>query len=472
MAGDATAGVSAGRFPPAVKYILGNEACERFSFYGMTTILVPYMQQFLGWQRNRAEGVYHDFIFAAYAMTVLGAWLSDRFFGRYRTILWLSYGYVAGHAVLAAMDVAPGARATLLFLGMSLIVLGQSGIKPNLSAFVGDQFSQGEAGLLDRVYSLFYVAINIGSATSQIATPWLLAGCAFGTMKLCEHTAVAWAFGVPGILMALALVIYVAGRKLYVKVPPAGRDPNSFLAVLWTRLRKGEEAARAKHGAESVTGMRSVFRIALVFAPTIVFWALYWQYGSTWFNQAEQMNRDVFGWHMESAQMEALNAILILIMVPAFAYAVYPALERAGLPPTLLRRMIAGMFITIPAFLSAAMIQRWIEQGEHPHIAWQVIQYVIIAIAETLVSVTALEFAYTQAPRRMKGTIMSMYTLSIGGGSFVTSLVTRHVEFSSRTQYFLFWAAFMTAGAVLFAIIARLYKPVAFIAANQQKAAA
>jgi len=92
--------VSAGRFPPAVKYILGNEACERFSFYGMTTILVPYMQQFLGWQRNRAEGVYHDFIFAAFAMTVLGAWLSDRFFGRYRTILWLSYGYVAGHAVL------------------------------------------------------------------------------------------------------------------------------------------------------------------------------------------------------------------------------------------------------------------------------------------------------------------------------------------------------------------------------------
>jgi POT family proton-dependent oligopeptide transporter len=218
--------------------------------------------------------------------------------------------------------------------------------------------------------------------------------------------------------------------------------------------------------------MRSVFRIALVFAPTIVFWALYWQYGSTWFNQAEQMNRDVFGWHMESAQMEALNAILILIMVPAFAYAVYPALERAGVRPTLLRRMIAGMFITIPAFLSAAMIQRWIEQGEHPHIAWQVIQYVIIAIAETLVSVTALEFAYTQAPRRMKGTIMSMYTLSIGGGSFVTSLVTRHVEFSSRTQYFLFWAAFMTAGAVLFAIIARLYKPVAFVAANQQKAAA
>jgi len=220
-----------------------------------------------------------------------------------------------------------------------------------------------------------------------------------------------------------------------------------------------------------VDGMRSVFRIAMVFAPTITFWALYFQYGSSWFNQAEQMDRNIFGWHMESAQMEALNAILILILVPLFAYAVYPALAHLGLRPTLLRRMTAGMFIAVPAFLSAAMIQRWIESGQKPHIAWQVIQYVIIAVAETLVSVTALEFAYSQAPKRMKGVIMSMYTISIGLGSFATSLVTRNVDFASRTNYFLFWAAFMAAGAVLFAIIAALYKPVAFVAANQQPAA-
>jgi proton-dependent oligopeptide transporter, POT family len=464
--------VDGARFPRSVKYILGNEACERFSFYGMSTILVPYMQQFLGWERNRAEGVYHDFVAAAYAMTVVGAWLSDRFFGRYRTILWLSFGYVAGHAVLAAMDVATGARATLLFAGMALIVAGQSGIKPNLSAFVGDQFRQDQAGLLDRVYSLFYVAINLGSAASQIATPWLLAGCAFGAIKLCEHSAVAWAFGVPGILMALALVIYLAGRNTYVKAPPAGRDPNAFGAVLVTRLTSGVQGAREKHGERALEGMRSVFRIALVFAPILSFWALYFQYGSSWFNQAEAMDRDVFGWRMESAQMESLNAILILVMVPFFAYVVYPALERAGIRATMLRRMTAGMFIAVPAFLSAAMIQSWIEAGQKPHIGWQVIQYVIIAISETLVSVTALEFAYTQAPKSMKGTVMSLWFLTIGGGSFLTSLVTRNVAFATRTGYFLFWAGFMVAGAVLFAIVAAVYKPVDFVAANEERAAA
>jgi POT family proton-dependent oligopeptide transporter len=450
-----------------VKYIVGNEACERFSFYGMSTILVPYMQQFLGWQRTRAEGVYHDFVAGAYAAAVIGGWLSDRFFGRYKTILWLSYGYVLGHAVLASMDVAPDARVGLLFVGLTLVAFGQAGIKPNLSAFVGDQFRQDQQGLLDRAYSLFYVAINLGSAISQMVTPWLLAGCALGALKLCEGSAVAWGFGVPGLLMAAALVIYIAGRKLYVKVPPAGRDPNSFAAVLATRLASGESGARARHGDAAVEGMRSVFRIALIFLPIVAFWALYFQYGSSWFNQAEQMDRDVFGWHMESAQMEALNAILILIMVPSFAYGVYPALERAGVKLTLLPRMAVGMFFAVPAFLSAAMIQRWIEGGAHPSIGWQVIQYVLISITETLVSVTALEFAYSQAPRSMKGTIMSLWFLTLGAGSFVTSLVTRHVSFATRSGYFLFWALFMLAGAVVFAIGVALYKPVAFIAANE-----
>ena len=463
MAGEAKA-----RLPAAVKYIVGNEACERFSFYGMSTILVPYMQQFLGWERGRAEGIYHDFIGGAFAAAVLGGWLSDRFFGRYKTVLWLSYGYVLGHAVLASMDVLPDLRAGLLFLGLTLVAFGQAGIKPNLSAFVGDQFRKGQERLLDRVYSLFYFAINVGSAASQMVTPWLLAGCALGALKVCEKSAVAWGFGVPGLLMALALVIYLAGRHLYVKVPPAGRDPNSFAAVLITTLKSGKGEARRRHGEAAVEGMRSVFRIALIFLPIVAFWALYFQYGSSWFNQAEQMNRDVFGWHMESAQMEALNAILILILVPTFAYGVYPALERAGLKISLLHRMAAGMFIAVPAFLSAAMIQRWIERGAHPHIAWQVIQYVLIAIAETLVSVTALEFAYSQAPRAMKGTIMSLWFLTLGAGSFVTSLVTRNVSFATRSGYFLFWASLMLAGAVIFAIAAALYKPVAFVAAAEE----
>ena len=450
------------RFPRAVKFIVSNEACERFSFYGMSTILVPYMQASLGWDHERAGAAYHYFVAAAYAATIIGGWISDRFWGRYKTILILSYGYVLGHAILSGADLAPSLRVGCLYLGLAFVVAGQAGVKPNLSAFVGDQFKKDQLHLIDRVYSLFYIAINVGSAASQIATPWLLAGCG----GLCMGSGIAWGFGVPGILMAMSLVIFLMGRKTYIRVPPAGRDPNGFAAVLSSRLSKGDAGARAQHGDVAVNGMAGVFKIAGVFAPIITFWALYFQYGSSWFNQAEKMNLDVFGWHMEPAQMEALNAILILVMVPLFSYVIYPSLEKMGIKITMLRRIGAGLFIAAPAFVAAAMIQRWIEAGGTPHIGWQVIQYVIISISETLISVTALEFAYTQAPKSMKGAIMSFWFLTIGLGSFVTGVVTRAVSFANQTNYFLFWAGFMACGAVLFAIIAMLYKPVEFVAAS------
>ena len=247
----------------------------------MSTILVPYMQHFLGWQRNRAEGVFHDFVAAAYAMTVVGAWLSDRFFGRYRIILWLSYGYVAGHATLAAMDAMPSARTGLLFAGMTLIVVGQAGIKPNLSAFVGDQFRQDQAGLLDRVYSLFYVAINIGSAASQIATPWLLAGCAFGAPSSASRPRLPGPSACPASSWRIALVIYLAGSRQALREGPSGGPrPNSFGAVLRHAPARAKDAAGRGGTARGVDGScdrSSASRWSSL--PTVTFWALYFQYG-------------------------------------------------------------------------------------------------------------------------------------------------------------------------------------------------
>src|SRR5947209_9911054 len=322
---------TAPRYPRQVKYIVASEACERFSFYGMSTILVPYMERALGWSEADSSAIYHYFVAASFFMTLFGGWISDRLIGRYRTILWLSIGYVLGHATLAVADLTPGIRVGALYLGMALIAIGAGGVKPNVSAFVGDQFRKEQRSLLDRIYSWFYFGINVGSASSQIVTPWLLAGCA----GLCAASAVAVAFGVPGVLMALALVFFLMGRSAYVRVPPVGKTGNAFFDMVRARAA-GVGELRRRYGEEGVVAVRSVFKIATVFLPIVTFWALYFQYGSSWFDQAKRMDLNVFGWKMEPAQMEALNAILILVMVPFFAYVVYPAAERAGLRPTLL----------------------------------------------------------------------------------------------------------------------------------------
>ena len=111
------------RYPPQVKYIVGNELCERFSFYGMRSILTLYMMQYLLFAQQDAKAYFHYFVMANYLTPLLGGWIADRFWGRYRTILWISLGYVGGHAVLAIWETPAG-----LLAGLSLIALGAGDI--------------------------------------------------------------------------------------------------------------------------------------------------------------------------------------------------------------------------------------------------------------------------------------------------------------------------------------------------------
>ncbi|HET6921778.1 MAG TPA: MFS transporter, partial [Anaeromyxobacteraceae bacterium] len=91
---ETSSGRPAERYPPQVKFIIGNEACERFSFYGMASILVLYMNEHLAYSERDAKAAYHYFYMATYLTPLVGGWLADRFLGRYRTILWVSLAYV------------------------------------------------------------------------------------------------------------------------------------------------------------------------------------------------------------------------------------------------------------------------------------------------------------------------------------------------------------------------------------------
>ena len=128
-------------FPPQTKYIVGNEACERFSFYGMKSILVLYMVNALAMSESAAMEVAHLFTALIYVLPLLGAWIADRFLGRYKTILYVSLFYCLGHGVLATADLTQSLeiKRYILLTGLFIIALGAGGIKPCVSAFVGDQ---------------------------------------------------------------------------------------------------------------------------------------------------------------------------------------------------------------------------------------------------------------------------------------------------------------------------------------------
>jgi POT family proton-dependent oligopeptide transporter len=450
---------SAERYPPQIPFIVANEGCERFSFYGMRSILTVYMAQHLFFPEHGAKAWYHLFVMANYLTPLVGGWIADRFFGRYRVIFWLSTGYVLGHAVVAAVETRVG-----LLLGCALIAAGAGGIKPCVSAYVGDQFHPGQKKLLERVYALFYWMINLGSVTSTLLIPELLAR--YGPSV---------AFAVPGVLMAVALVVFRAGRSRYVDVPPTGPNPHSFLRVVREAVRRRGssppgahwlDAALASHPGGAVEGAKAVLRVAAVFAAVTGFWALFDQHGSSWVLQAQQMDLRLGGWEMRASQLSALNPAMVLAIIPVFHGGLYPRLERRGFRVTALGKMTAGMFVTTLSFAAMAVLQALIDGGGRPHALWQIVPYLFLTAGEVLVSVTGLEFAYTQAPRSMKSTIMSFWFLTIAAGNLVAAWVSEANRFQGAA-FFAFFAVLVLVAAVIFALVARRYRPVAAGAAVQ-----
>ena len=211
------------RMPRGVPFIIGNEAAERFSYYGMLSILTLYLSRGLQMGDTQGKEVVHLFATAVYFLPLFGAWLADKWLGRYWTILTISLFYCAGHGTLAAFE---GHRAGV-YLGLTLIAIGAGGIKPCVSAFVGDQFGEGNEKGLTRVYGWFYWSVNFGAAFGFALIPLTRDKLGYG-----------WAFGVPGIAMAVATLIFWLGRKKYVRQPPARpvRDPKSLEKLFWSGL--------------------------------------------------------------------------------------------------------------------------------------------------------------------------------------------------------------------------------------------
>ena len=198
--------------------------------------------------------------------------------------------YCVGHGVLACSDLLATADAKLLclYIGLALIAFGSGGIKPCVSAFMGDQFKPEQKHLLQKAYAAFYWSINLGSTASFLVIPWIRDKHGYG-----------WAFGVPGIAMALATFVFWLGTPRYTRVPPASKTNTAgFLNVAWYAFKNRSQrtagqnfwdVARQQFSDVEVDAARSVGPILSIFALAPIFWSLFDQTFSTWVQQGAQM---------------------------------------------------------------------------------------------------------------------------------------------------------------------------------------
>ncbi|XP_014902875.1 solute carrier family 15 member 2 [Poecilia latipinna] len=357
-------------YPTSICFIVVNEFCERFSYYGMKAVLTLYFVSYLKWDKDLSTAIYHAFSGLCYFTPILGAVIADSWLGKFKTIIYLSIVYVIGH-VVKSVGAIPTVGNTDVHIGLSmfgliLIALGTGGIKPCVAAFGGDQFEEEHIKERQKFFSIFYMSINAGSVLSTLITPILR-----GDVKCFGDDCYALAFGVPAALMVVALAVFIFGSGMYKKTPPQGNVLGEVCKCIgfaiknrWNSSKDGLKRkhwldwAEDKYPKRLIQEIKMVLRVLVLYIPLPMFWALFDQQGSRWTLQATRMNL-AFGesFTIKPDQMQLLNALLILVFVPIFDLIIYPLVGLCRIKIMPLRKMATGMIFAALAFGAATLVE-------------------------------------------------------------------------------------------------------------------
>ncbi|XP_041115916.1 solute carrier family 15 member 1-like [Polyodon spathula] len=352
----------------------------------MRAVLVLYFRYFLQWDDNTATSIYHTFVALCYLTPILGAVVADSWLGKFKTIIYLSIVYTLGQVIMAIStihdltdtdrDGTPNnltVHIALSMIGLILIALGTGGIKPCVAAFGGDQFEDHQEKQRSTFFSIFYLSINAGSLLSTLITP-ILRGqeCGIHSQQKCYPLA----FGVPAALMVVALIVFIAGSSMYQKVSPQG---NILLEVCkcigfalnnrfkhrskqYPKRQHWMDWASEKYDKRLVAQIKMVLKVLFLYLPLPMFWTLFDQQGSRWTFQATTMDGHFGSIQIQPDQMQIVNPILIVILVPIVDRLVYPLIKKCKLNFTPLRKMTFGMLLAALAFVVAAVLQIQIDK--------------------------------------------------------------------------------------------------------------
>ena len=496
---------------PTILFILACEACERFCYYSVRSLLVLLLQD-QGFSKPSSVSLSSFWISACYLSPLLGAALSDARWGRFATISRFGVFYLLGMAALTAGGALR--QVALTQLGLYAVAFGAGGIKPCVGPFGADQLAAlGGAELSDSAttsyFFAFYVTINVGSLLAYAATPLMRAGTGFfGALLL------------PTAAMAAAMALFFAPRASYAHAPPGG---SALLAVGATvraaccsRARGGTSGAGASQlrraadqeqqplmaaaplapsspltplgpepplqppapvtgtwldsalDAPGVSGAdvlnaAAVWRLLPLLCALPFFWAVFDAHSSVWLLQAEAMDL-CFGAGatlcIQPDQMPVLNPILVVCIIPFLDRCVLPLLKRVrGLNPTPLRRMAVGLFLSTGAFAVSGLLQAVIEGGGKPHVSWQVGQYALLTVAEVCVSATGLEFFYAEAPPAMKSVVLSLFFLTTAAGDFLNGVLYGSLGFLPTSALIWVTTGLNAGAAVGFVALAVRFVP-------------
>ena len=397
--------------PKGLYILFFTEMWERFSYYGMRAILTLYMitevsqkNPGLGWDDAFALSIYGWYTMAVYVMSIPGGIIADRWLGQKKTVLWGGILLVFGHSILAVDAIWAFAA------GLTLIVLGVGGLKPNISTMVGGLYREGDPRR-DKGFTIFYIGINIGA--------WLAALIVGGVGEIYGWH---YGFGLAGIGMTLGLAQYLYGQK-YLK--DVGEPPA-----------KKKETKEAIHKPLTKIEKDRMVVLFLSFIVIIAFWAAFEQAGGLMnIYTNEKVNRMFFGWQIPTSWFQSLNPLFIIIFGTIVASFWFNR-QKLGKEASTLFKMAVGIMIMGIGFLMMSGASLQAASVGKAGMYWIIAAYLLHTIGELCASPTALSFITKLAPVKYGSLMMGSYFAATGIGNKVAGLLGESASHAGELQVF------------------------------------
>ena len=423
------------------------EMWERFGFYGMQVLMVTYMMKKLGFVDTKANLVWGAAAALIYATPAIGGWVGDKLIGTRRTM-------VTGAVVLALgymMLWIPSDNPTLLYCALGVIIVGNGFFKPNAGNLVRKIY-EGDDVRIDSAFTIYYMAVNVGSMVSMTATPWIrdYVGAHYGD-AMGWHTA----FGACAVGLALGLANYSLMHRTLAHIgSPADEQPlkmqrvlslfaaSLVLVLVSAFILQSLLAAKICVYLAGIVilgifvhlirnagkGERAGLIAALVLTVQTIFFFIFYAQMATSLNLFAQKNVnlsfDAFGIHLFNwipEQYQNLNAIWIVVLSPVLV-AIYNSLGRVGKDPSVAFKFALGFAAVAVGFFMYGLGAMGAVDGQVS--SWTMIWgYGFYSLGELLVSGLGLAMIARYVPARMGGFMMGAYYVAVGISQYLGSVV-------------------------------------------------
>jgi len=416
------------RHPTGLYVLFFTEMWERFSYYGMRSLLVYYMIKHLQFTQERSSGIYGLYTGFVYFTPLFGGLLADRLLGQRRAVILGGVLMAIGHFLMAF--------ESLFFPALIFLILGNGFIKPNISTQVGALYPAGDHRR-DRAFSIFYMGINLGAFFSPLVC---------GTLG--ERIGFHWGFVAAGVGMVIGLLVYLWGQK--------------YLAPDLIMQRKEDKQQKSSEPMTHEDWLK-IGAIFAMMALSIVFWSVYEQQGNTMALWADaNTDRMIFGWQMPASWFQSFNPLMIFILVPLLNL-FWSWQDRRGKEPSSIAKMGIGCILLAAAFLILVPPARELAVNTKASLWWLTACTFVLTLGEVYLSPIGLSLVTKIAPARIVSVMMGVWFLSSFFGNFLSGyLGTFWGKMPKENFFLLMFTLSFAAGMAFFALLKPLKKAIGY----------